>query len=76
MIRVEIYHKENLAEEGRVELPRPFGRQFSKLLWLPFHHSSILFGSRDGLRSRILSRDRGVPLPSQPRDYNLFVAVG
>lgn len=31
-----------------------------------------MFGSRDGLRSRILSRDRGVPLPSQPRDYNFW----
>ncbi len=35
-----------------------------------------LFGSRDGLRSRILSRDRGVPLPSQPRDYNLEESNG
>lgn len=31
-----------LADAERVELPRPFGRKFSKLLRLPFRHASII----------------------------------
>ena len=40
-LRATSYIKDNLAVDVGLEPTRRFRRQFSKLLWLPFHQSTV-----------------------------------